>query len=109
MLPLEESEDEFHRNWSRISHCHHVVDTPELRESYNTCLPLISEYSTWVSQNEALYNAINSIAQSEEYAKLNIPQKKAINNALRDFRLAGVHLPADKKFNWLNSMRNSVN
>jgi oligopeptidase A len=97
ILPLEESEDRFHRYWSRISHCHHVVDTPELRESYNACLPIISEYGTWVSQNESLYNAIYSIAQSEAYQQLSGPQKKSIDNALRDFRLAGVHLPVDKK------------
>lgn len=97
LSPLEEIEDEFHRYWSRVSHLHHVVDSPDLRESYNACLPIISEYSTWVSQNEALYNAINSIAKSNAYSHLSVPQKKAIDNALRDFRLAGVHLPADKK------------
>lgn len=95
--PIEEIEDEFHRYWSRINHCHHVVDTPELRDSYNACLPLISEYGSWISQNESLYNAINSISQSEQYQKLSIAQKKSIDNSLRDFRLAGVHLPVDKK------------
>jgi oligopeptidase A len=97
ILPLEESEDVFHRFWSRISHCHHVVDTPELRESYNACLPLISEYGTWISQNETLYNAVNAVATSEQYQYFTLAQKKSIDNALRDFRLAGVHLPADKK------------
>ncbi len=97
MSPIEEIEDEFHRYWSRINHCHHVVDTPELRESYNACLPLISEYGTWVSQNETLYNAVNSIAKSTQYQNLSLAQKKTIDNSLRDFRLAGVHLPADKK------------
>ncbi len=95
--PLEEIEDQFHRYWSCVSHCHSVVDTPELRASYNSCLPLISDYSTWISQNEALYNAINSIATGDQYQALSNPQKKSIDNALRDFRLAGVHLSADKK------------
>ncbi len=97
MSPIEEIEDEFHRYWSRINHCHHVVDTPELRDSYNACLPLISEYGTWISQNESLYNAVNFIAQSTQYQQLSVAQKKTIDNNLRDFRLAGVHLPKDKK------------
>lgn len=97
IVPLEDIEDQFHRYWSCVSHCHHVVDTPELRTSYNTCLPLISDYSTWLSQNESLYNAINTIATSQQYQQLSVAQKKAIDNALRDFRLAGVHLPLDKK------------
>jgi oligopeptidase A len=97
IVPLEEAEDRFHRYWSLINHCHLVVDTPELRENYNACLPLISEYTTWISQNEDLYNAVKAISESEEYSLLNIPQKKTIDNSLRDFRLAGVHLPAEKK------------
>ena len=96
-VPLEEIEDKLHRYWSRVSHLHHVIDSHELREQYNNCLPKLSDYGTWVSQNQALYNAVKSVADSPEYSRLNFPERKVIDNALRDFRLAGVHLPKAEK------------
>ncbi|MDQ2994028.1 MAG: M3 family metallopeptidase, partial [Pseudomonadota bacterium] len=96
-VPLEEIEDKLHRYWSKISHLQLVMDTPELREQYNNCLPKLSDYGTWVSQNEALYNAVKSIADNPEYQQLGYPEAKVIDNALRDFRLAGVHLGTKDK------------
>lgn len=97
MLPLEDMDDRLHQMWSPVSHSHAVMESETLRAAYNACLPLLTEYHTELMQNEALYKAIQSIADSAEYNKLNPAQKKVIDNELRDFRLAGVHLsPQDK-------------
>ncbi len=95
--PLEDLGDRLSKMWSPVSHMHAVVETDELREVYKNCLPLLTEYSTEIMQNEALYKAIKSIAESDEYQKLNLAQKKVIDNELRDFKLAGVGLSADAK------------
>ena len=71
---------------------HAVVETDALREVYNQCLPLLTEYHTELMQNETLYNAIKSIAEGPQYTQLNMAQRKVIDNELRDFRLAGVGL-----------------
>ena len=97
MAPLEEMNDHLVKAWSPISHMHSVVETEELRAAYKACLPLLTEYHTELMQNETLYHAIKSIAESPEFEKLDEAQQKVINNELRDFRLAGVGLsPADK-------------
>jgi len=54
------------------------------------CLPLLSEFSTWVGQHKPLYQAYKQLKESEQYAKLTKAQKKVINNALRDFELSGI-------------------
>jgi oligopeptidase A len=95
--PLEEMDDELSRMWSPVSHMNSVVNSDELREAYNACLPLLSEYGTEMGQNEGLFRAFRQIREGEEYRKLDAAQQKVIDNALRDFRLAGVDLPADQK------------
>lgn len=97
MAPFEEMNDKLAKMWSPVSHMHAVVETEGLRAAYKACLPFLTEYHTELMQNERLYKAIQSIADSPEYAKLNQAQRKIIDNELRDFRLAGVNLsPADK-------------
>ncbi len=95
--PLEDADDRLGRMWSPVSHMNSVVNSDELRDAYNNCLPLLSEYSTEMGQNVELYEAYQSITDSPEFLKLDEAQKKIINNALRDFHLSGIDLPEDKK------------
>ena len=91
--PLEDIDDRINRAWSPVGHMNAVVNSDELREAYNACLPLLSAYATEVGQNDALYQAYKSLADGPEFEKLDIAQRKIIENALRDFRLSGVDLP----------------
>jgi oligopeptidase A len=97
LQPLEELEDELAQAWSPVSHLNSVCNNDELRAAYNRCLPLLSEYGTWMGQHVGLYQAYRQIADSELFATLDGAQQKAIDNALRDFRLAGVALPAKEQ------------
>jgi len=93
--PLEELEDRLSRAWSPVSHLHAVMDSEPLREAYNACLPKLSDYGTEMGQNERLFRAYARVAEQAE--GLPQPQRKLLENALRDFRLSGVDLPAEKK------------
>ncbi len=95
--PLEDMDDRLGRMWSPVSHMNSVVNSDELRDAYNNCLPLLSEYSTEMGQNVELYEAYQAIKDSPEFAKLEEAQKKIIDNALRDFHLSGIDLPVEKK------------
>ncbi|HKK06850.1 MAG TPA: oligopeptidase A [Gammaproteobacteria bacterium] len=97
MQPLEDMDDRLDRIWSPVSHMNAVVNSEELRAAYNACLPKLSDYATEVGQNERLFQAITSIAEGPEYARLDGAQQRIIDNALRDFRLSGVDLPAGQK------------
>ena len=95
--PLESADDRLGRMWSPVSHMNSVVNSDELRDAYNNCLPLLSEYSTEMGQNVELYEAYQSIKDSPEFNTLDEAQQKIINNGLRDFHLSGIDLPVDKK------------
>jgi oligopeptidase A len=97
LQPIEDMEDELAQAWSPVSHLNSVCNSDELREAYNTCLPLLSEYSTWMGQHSHLCGAYQQIADSGTFSTLDTAQRKSIEHALRDFRLAGVSLPPDKK------------
>lgn len=95
--PLENIHDRLNKAWSPVSHMNSVVNSDALRDVYNKCLPLLSDYWTEIGQNSKLYNAYKAIAESKEYDTLDTAQKKLIDNALRDFRLSGVALEPDKQ------------
>ncbi len=95
--PIEAAEDRLNKAWSPVSHMNAVINSDDMREAYNACLPKLSEYATETGQNLELYQAYKSIHDSAEFASLDRGQQKMINNALRDFHLSGVDLPADKQ------------
>ncbi len=95
--PMEDIEASIDQVWSPVSHMNSVVNSEELRKAYNACLPMLSEFGTELGQNEDLYRAYKALADSEAYKELDTAQKKVIDNAIRDFRLSGVELPAAER------------
>ncbi len=95
--PMDALDERMNQAWSPVSHMNAVVNSDALRDAYNGCLPKLSEFGTWVGQNKQLCEAYRQIAEGEEYKTLDEAQRKVIDNALRDFHLAGVDLPEEKK------------
>ena len=95
--PLAEVNERLSRAWSPVSHLNAVKNSPELREVYQACLPLLAEYGTWVGQHQGLYNAYLQLKNSAEFANYSQAQKKAIENSLRDFELSGISLPPEQQ------------
>jgi len=93
---LEQMQHRLSRIWSPVGHLNSVMNNDELRAAYNACLPLLSAWHTDLGQNEKLFHAYEYI-QQHEGASLDEAQRQVLNHALRDFRLSGVALPADKK------------
>ena len=95
--PLAEVNERLSRAWSPVGHLNAVKNSPELREVYQACLPLLAEYGTWVGQHQGLYNAYLQLKNSAEFANYSQAQKKAIENSLRDFELSGISLPPEQQ------------
>lgn len=94
--PLEELHHQVARVWSPVSHLNAVLNSEPLRTAYNECLPLLSAYQTDLAQSEPLYRAYRAI-EAQQGATLDPVQRRVLEHALRDFRLAGVGLGADEK------------
>jgi len=101
--PLEELHHRTSRTWSPVSHLNAVLNSEALRAGYNACLPLLSAYQTDLAQSAPLYQAYRTIAE-QEGAALAPVQRQLIEHAVRDFRLAGVGLPRERKEHFKTAM-----
>jgi oligopeptidase A len=95
--PISLLEDRLSKAWSPVRHLNSVKSSDKLREAYNACLPLLSEHSTEMSQNQQLYQGYRTIADSPAYADLDTAQQKTIDDSLKHFRLGGVDLEGEDK------------
>lgn len=95
--PLEEINDRLDRAWSPISHLNAVANSDAIREAYNNCLPLLSDYGTEMGQHKGLYEAVKALNDRSEELSLDKVQRKILNDDLRDFKLSGVALDEEKQ------------
>jgi oligopeptidase A len=99
--PITDVNERLSRAWGQVSHLNAVVNTPELRETYNANLPLVTQYYAELAQDPALYEKFKKLRNSQEFESLSKARKKIIENDLRDFRLGGAELPTEKKQRFL--------
>src|SRR5262245_23983423 len=97
VAPLEDANERIGRAWGQVAHLHAVMDNPELREAYNANLPKVTQYWTELGQNERLFEKYKALHDSAEFARLSAARRRIVDNAIRDFRLGGAELPAEKK------------
>jgi oligopeptidase A len=96
VVPMEELSHRLGRVWSPIGHLNAVVNSSAMREAYNACVPLLTAYASELGQNLELQKGYAFVLEHEG-ARLEPAQRKLVENALRDFRLAGVDLPPERK------------
>lgn len=94
---IEDTDDVLSKMWSPVGHMNSVVSSDALREAHDACLPLLSEFGTWVGQHQGLFALYKQLHASAEFSALDEAQQKVVSNAIRDFTLSGVGLADDKK------------
>lgn len=97
IAPIEDAEDRLERAFSPVAHMHAVMDSPRWREAYQACVPKLTAFSSEVGQNTALYDAVKTLRDSDEFTALDATRQRVTTDRLRDFELAGVALPEAAK------------
>ena len=109
VTPIDDVTEKLGRAWGVVGHLNAVVNSPALRDAYNGMLPTITQFWTQLSQNEALFAKYKQIrASSDTFAANGTPvgdfggaltaaQIRSLDNEIRDFRLGGAELSAEKK------------
>ncbi len=92
---LERVYESINRVWSPVGHLNAVLSSPELRDAYNACLPLLTEFYTDLGQNRSLYERF--VALSESAAMKEPTVARIVELGLRDFKLAGVALTGEPR------------
>lgn len=99
VLPLEAIGERLHRVWSPVRHLQSVANMPELRAAYDACLPALSRYATELGHNQRLYSLYQRLQASHAAEQPGVREggERLLELAIRDFTLAGVHLPEEQK------------
>src|SRR5690606_23945765 len=87
---LERIHDTVQRVWGPVSHLNSVVSTSAMRDAYNAALPLMTEFSTDLGQNETLYRRFLELQPRLPQERR--VERELVTQTLRDFRLGGVAL-----------------
>ncbi len=97
VAPIEDTSEKLNRAWGQVGHLNAVMNSPELREVYNANLPKITQYYTELSQNQGLFEKFKRLKAASDFGRLDRAQRAIVEHELRDFRLGGAELPADKQ------------
>ncbi len=92
---LEDVNESLTKVWGPVAHLNAVLSSPELRDAYNGCLPLITEFYTDLGQNRVLYERFVSLSESPAMSDPTVA--KIVELGIRDFKLAGVALAAGER------------
>ena len=79
-----------------LSHLNSVSNTDETQKVYAESLPIITEYSTKLSQNIEIYKAYKEIHEREKES-LNYEQNRVLELNIQHFELSGAHLDEKTK------------
>ena len=110
IAPLERMEERLGRSFAPVSHLHGVKDSPELREAYSAALERITEHGSVLGQNRDLFEAVQAVRDSQDFAGLDRARQTLVEDKLRGFRLAGVALqePARTRFREIQNQLSKV-
>jgi oligopeptidase A len=95
--PLDVALEALERAWGPVEHLNAVLTSDALREAHREGKPLIAEHAARLSQDERLFKAYQAVLKQADQEGLDAAQRKALSDAIRDFKLAGVDLPPEKK------------
>ncbi len=93
---LQMLDDKLELFFTPLSHLNAVNNSDETQKVYTESLPIITEYSTNLSQNLNMYNAYKEILKNEKDT-LNYEQLRVLELNIQGFELSGAHLDAKTK------------
>ncbi|HIC11809.1 MAG TPA: M3 family peptidase [Sulfurimonas sp.] len=94
--PLQMMEEKLEHFFTPLSHLNAVNNSDKTQEVYTKSLPIITEYSTKLSQNIEIYKVYKEI-QINEKESLNYEQKRVLSLNIEHFELSGAHLDSVTK------------
>ncbi len=106
--PLEMLDEELELFFTPLSHLNSVANSDKTQEIYTQALPIITEYSTKLSQNLDIFQAYKQIVKEQT---LNQEQKRVVELTLKDFKLSGAHLDdaTKKRLEEINIQKSELN
>ncbi|MCD4667706.1 MAG: M3 family metallopeptidase [Sulfurimonas sp.] len=94
--PMQMMDEYLEQFFTPLSHLNSVNNTEKTQEVYSESLPIITEYSTQLSQNIEIYKVYKEIDKNER-DNLNYAQNRVLELNIQHFELSGAHLDEKTK------------
>jgi oligopeptidase A len=94
---LDVATERLSRAWGAVGHLNAVADSPALRAAYNDNMSKVVDFYTRVGADERLFAKYKAVLADPRSATLSAPRRRALTNALRDFKLSGAELEGAAK------------
>jgi oligopeptidase A len=107
---LDVATERLSRAWGAIGHLNAVADSPALREAYARNMSRVVDFYTRVGADERLFAKYKALLADPRSARLSAPRLRALNNAIRDFKLSGAELEgaARERYSKLQDMQAEI-
>ena len=89
--PLQMMDEALEHFFTPLSHLNSVSNTEETQKVYSDSLPIVTEYSTKLSQNLEIYKVYKEIEKNESKT-LNYEQNRVLELNIEHFEHSGAHL-----------------
>lgn len=93
---LDTTTEQLGTAWGAVGHLNAVADTPALREAFNAMLPAVTEFSTAMGANEALFAKYKAVMATQG-ERLSAPRQQVLKHAIRNFVLSGAELQGEAR------------
>jgi len=97
IVPFEDSGDLLNRVFTYYGIFSSNISSPEFREVQRELSPEISEYSSKISQNTALFERIKTVYKNSQENPLPAPEQRVIDLVYEEFAIEGANLNKEDK------------
>ncbi|WP_295181428.1 M3 family metallopeptidase [uncultured Christiangramia sp.] len=97
IIPMEKAGKELDRAFTYYGIYSSNVSSPEFRAVQKELAPEISEYSSKISQNEALFKRIKTVYENSQEKPLDSAEQRVINLVYEEFAMQGADLNEEDK------------
>lgn len=94
--PMQMMEEYLEHFFTPLSHLNSVNNSEQTQQVYSDSLPIITEYSTKLSQNLEIYTAYKIIYSNKEES-LSFDKIRVLELNIQSFELSGAHLATKTK------------
>ena len=97
VLALEAATENLSEAWGKVGHLDSVCNNDDLRKAYNAMLPIVSEFYSGITLNDALWKRLQAYSETDDAKNLSGTAKRLLDETLEDFIQSGANLPPEKK------------
>lgn len=95
--PLEAARDAIDREFTSLGNLDATLGTPEVRRQHHEAQAAVTRHRSEEEQDERVWRGLRHLADSPAAASLGAARRAVLDQRLRNYRLAGVHLASAPK------------